>query len=129
MILADTSVWIDHLRRPDRQLSAALAANVVLVHPFVIGELACGALPNHATLLAELAALPQAPAVAHAEVLGLVERFALGGRGIGWIDVHLLASALLAGHAQLWTRDRRLHAVAGEMGVAMREVKHGRPSR
>lgn len=124
MILADTSVWIDHLRRPDRQLSPALAANVVLVHPFVIGELACGALPNRATLLAELAALPQAPVVAHVEVLGLVERCALGGRGIGWIDVHLLASSLLAGHAQLWTRDRRLHAVAEELGVAMREVKH-----
>lgn len=124
MILADTSVWIDHLRRADRQLSAALAANVVLVHPFVIGELACGALPNRATLLAELAALPQAPVVAHAEVLGFVERYALGGRGIGWIDVHLLASALLAGRAQLWTRDRRLHGVAEELGIAMRKVKH-----
>lgn len=124
MILADTSVWIDHLRRPDRQLSAALAANVVLVHPFVIGELACGALPNHAPLLAELAALSHAPVVAHAEMLGLVERRALGGRGIGWIDVHLLASALLAGHAQLWTRDRRLHTVAEELGIAGREIKH-----
>lgn len=124
MILADTSVWIDHLRRSDRQLSAALAANVVLVHPFVVGELACGALPNRATLLAELAALPQAPVVAHAEVLGLVERSALCGSGIGWIDVHLLASALLAGHARLWTRDRRLHAVAEELGIAMHDVKH-----
>lgn len=124
MILADTSVWIDHLRRPERQLSAVLAANVALVHPFVIGELACGALPKHATLLAELSALPQAPVVAHAEVLGLVERYSLGGRGIGWIDVHLLASALLAGHSQLWTRDRRLQAVAEELGIAMSEVTH-----
>ena len=124
MILADTSVWIDHLRRSDRQLSAALAANVVLVHPFVIGELACAALPNRAVLLAKLAALPQAPVAAHAEVLALVERCALSGLGIGWIDVHLLASALLAGHAQLWTRDRRLHAAAKAMGIAMRAVKH-----
>lgn len=122
MILADTSVWIDHLRRPDRRLSAVLAANVVLVHPFVIGELACGALPNRATLLAELSALPHAPVVAHAEVLGFLARYTLGGRGVGWIDVHLLASAMLAGRAQLWTRDRRLHVIAVELGIATPEV-------
>jgi predicted nucleic acid-binding protein len=124
MILADTSIWIDHLRHPDARLAAQLAANVVLVHPFVIGELACGSLPNRSVLLAELAALPRAPLAAHEETLGLLERYALGGRGIGWIDMHLLASTLLAGRSWLWTRDRRLHAIADELGLAMPEVKH-----
>lgn len=121
MILADTSVWIDHLRRSDRQLSAVLGANVVLVHPFVIGELACSAIPNRDVLLAELAALPQAPVAAHQEVLGLVERHALWGCGIGWVDAHLLASAMLAGRSRLWTRDKRLAAVADELGLAMHD--------
>lgn len=124
MILADTSIWIDHLRRPGARLTALLAANVVSVHPFVIGEFACGSLPNRAVLLAELADLPRAPLAAHAEALGLLERYDLGGCGIGWIDVHLLASTLLAGRSQLWTRDKRLHNIAREIGIAMPEVKH-----
>lgn len=117
MIVADTSIWIHHLRKPDRQFSSLLAAGVVLVHPFVAGELACGSLPNRAALLADLALLPQAPVAAHAEVLGMIERYALGGRGMGWVDVHLLASTLLAGRSQLWTRDRRLRGIAGELGL------------
>ncbi len=117
MIVADTSIWIDHLRKPDRQLSSLLAAGVVLVHPFVVGELACGTLPNRKVLLSALALLPQALVAAHGEVLGLVERYTLGGRGIGWIDMHLLASTLLTGRSQLWTRDRRLRGVAAELGL------------
>lgn len=124
MILVDTSVWIDHLRSSDRQLSAALAANVVLVHPFVIGELACGAIPNRNILLTELAALPQAPAAVHEEVLGLVERHALWARGIGWMDAHLLASAMLAGRSRLWTRDKHLGVIADELGLAMHDGRH-----
>lgn len=94
-----------------------------MVHPFVIGELACGALPNRAVLLEQLARLPGAPLASRSETMGLIERHALAGRGIGWIDVHLLASAMLAGHAQLWTRDKRLHAVAVELGLAMSEPR------
>lgn len=123
MILVDTSVWIDHLRRSDTQLSAALAANVVLVHPFVAGELACGAIPNRNILLVELAALPQAPTAVHEEVLGLVERHALWGRGIGWVDAHLLASAMLSGRSRLWTRDKRLRVIADELGLATHEAR------
>lgn len=123
MILVDSSVWIDHLRRPDARLAAQLGANVVMVHPFVIGELACGTLPNRSILLDQLARLPRAPVASHGEVMGLVERRELAGRGIGWIDVHLLASAMLAGHAQLWTRDKRLQAVAVELGLAMAEAR------
>lgn len=90
---------------------------MVLVHPFVVGELACGMPPNRKGLLSALAPLPQALVAAHGEVLGLVERYALGGRGIGWIDLHLLASTLLTGRSRLWTRDRRLRDVAAELGL------------
>lgn len=119
MILVDTSIWTGHLRQRDQRLAEVLAMNVALVHPFVIGELACGSLPNHATLLVDLSLLPQALIAAHKEVLGFVERCELEGRGIGWIDVHLLASTMLAGRSQLWTRDKRLRAVAEELGVAL----------
>lgn len=124
MILVDSSVWMDHLRRTDAELSALLAARVVLVHPFVMGEIACGSLPNRHQVLSELRALPRAPVAPHDEVLGFLDRFALGGRGIGWVDVHLLASTLLAGRALLLTRDKRLRAVAAELGLSMRRNRH-----
>lgn len=120
MILVDSSVWIDHLRRRDAELVALLDAGVVLCHPFVIGELACGHLPNRAGFFSELANLPSAPVAAHDEALGFLDRHALNGRGIGWVDVHLLASAYLAGRAPLLTRDKRLRAIAGELGLSLR---------
>lgn len=118
MILVDTSVWVEHLRQGEPPLAAALEEARVLMHPFVLGELACGHLRNRAEVLRLLGSLPAAPTATDAEALGFIERHALMGRGIGYVDVHLLASAALATPARLWTRDRRLAAVAGELGLA-----------
>lgn len=116
MILVDSSVWFDHLRRADSDLSRLLAAGLVLCHPFVIGELACGHLRRCDVFLAELGALPVAPTASHVEAMALVEHHGLAGGGIGWTDVHLLASTLLARPAGLWTRDKRRAAVAESLG-------------
>jgi predicted nucleic acid-binding protein len=115
-MLVDTSVWIDHLRRGDPRLVAALEVGDVQVHPFVIGELACGALRNRQEILQLLAALPGALVATHEEALAFVEAHRLAGEGIGWIDVHLLASASLS-RSPFWTRDRRLLAAALRLGV------------
>lgn len=125
MILVDTSVWVDHLRKGSPALAAALEEERVLMHPFVLGELACGNLRNRGEVLRLLGDLPVAPAVTDPEVLAFIERRALMGRGIGYIDVHLLTSAVLAGPAWLWTRDRRLATVAAELDLAFTE-KGGR---
>ena len=124
MILVDSSVWIDHLRRRDAELVALLEAGVVMCHPFVVGELACGHLPDRKNFLAELANLPSAPVATHDEALAFLDCHALTGRGIGWVDAHLLASAYLAGHAPLLTRDKRLRAIAGELGIAVQRERH-----
>jgi predicted nucleic acid-binding protein len=118
VILVDTSVWVDHLRKGDAALEEALEGGRVLIHPFVLGEIACGNLANRSEVLGLLAELPAAPVAVETEVLAFIERRALMGRGIGYIDVHLLASAALEGTAKLWTRDARLATVAGEMGLA-----------
>ena len=123
MILVDTSVWIDHLHHGDGRLSAALERAEVLTHPLVIGELACGRLRNRAAILALLGSLPTAPSASDGEALALIERRALMGRGLGFIDVHLLAAAALDGAARLWTRDRRLAAAAAELAVAYDEFR------
>jgi predicted nucleic acid-binding protein len=107
VLLADTSVWISHLHRRDERLAAALEAGHVMMHPFVIGELACGSLRHREAMLADLDRLPAAVLASHAEALHLVTRYRLSGKGIGWIDVHLLASALLSG-ADLYTHDAAL---------------------
>lgn len=117
MILVDTSVWVDHLRSGSAGLAAELEAGNVLTHPFVIGEIACGNLKNRREVLGLLAELPSAPVATNSEAMELLERRELMGRGIGFVDVHLLASAALAARATLWTRDRRLARVAGEMGM------------
>lgn len=117
MILVDTSVWVDHLRAADRQLAGLLLGEAVLCHPFVVGELACGPLNRRSEILGLLRHLPQAPVVEHEEVLAFVEANALMGSGLGWVDVHLLASATLAGE-RFWTRDRRLAQAARRLGVA-----------
>ncbi len=111
MILVDTSVWVDHLRKGDRELSALLNEGQVACHPFVIGELACGNLRNRAEILSLLAALPRVIAAGHDEALRLLSDRKLHGKGLGWIDVHILASCLLDG-CTLWTRDRALAAAA-----------------
>ena len=117
-ILVDTSVWVDHLRRRDAYLATVLRAEEVLMHPFVVGELACGHLRNRAELLSLWARMPAAPMATDGEALEFIERHELMGRGLGYIDVHLLASAALANGATLWTNDRRLAAVAARLGVA-----------
>lgn len=120
MILVDTSVWIDHLRKSEPALIAALKAGQVLIHPFVIGELACGNLDNRVELLSLLRDLPAAPVATDAEALGFIDRHQLMGRGIGYLDVHLLASVALARPARLWTRDKRLAFVADGLELTFR---------
>lgn len=121
MILVDTSIWIDHLRRGDPSLVTALEFGRVLIHPFVVGELACGTLNRRAEILTLLRELPPAPVATDDEALEFIERRGLMGRGIGYVDVHLLASVALAGDARLWTRDKRLAAVASELALAVAE--------
>jgi predicted nucleic acid-binding protein len=118
VILVDTSVWVEHFRSRNATLTEELGAGRVLAHPFVIGELACGNLQNRREVLDLLGRLPSAPTATHAEALGFLDRRALMGRGIGFIDVHLLASAALAAPTRLWTRDRRLAAMAAELNLA-----------
>ncbi len=117
MILVDTSVWVEHLRHGSERLASLLNEGVVLCHPHVIGELACGNLQNRAEILRLLQSLPQAPVVGHEEVLHFVEIRGLIGIGLGYIDVHLLASAVL-GMAPLWTLDQRLNRAAQKLGAA-----------
>jgi predicted nucleic acid-binding protein len=121
MILVDTSVWIDHFRRGVSALAGILEQGSVLMHPFILGELACGNLKNRAELLRLLQDLPRAQAATDAEVLDLIERRALMGRGIGYIDAHLLASAVLTDTVPLWTRDKLLNQVAQELNIVFRE--------
>jgi len=124
LILVDTSVWVDHLRRGDIALAIALNANTVAVHPFVIGELACGQLKARQQVLSLLASLPRVPPATDDEALYFLEHHRLYGRGLGYIDVHLLAAASLHAEARLWTRDRRLKTVAVELGVNHQESSH-----
>lgn len=105
MILVDTSVWIDHLRVGDAKLAELLNGSQVLMHPFVVGELACGNLHNRTELLALLNDLPRSALATDVEVLFFIERYALMGRGIGYIDAHLLAAVTLGGATKIWTRD------------------------
>ena len=118
MILVDTSVWIDHLRAGDAVLATMLNSSQVLMHPFVLGELACGNLRNRTELLALLKDLPQAALATDAEVLFFIEQHALMGRGIGYVDVHLLAAVALDGATRIWTRDNRLQTVADALALA-----------
>ena len=116
MILVDTSVWIDHLRRGEPRLKHLLQAAQVLTHPFVIGELACGNLVNRKQVLALLRALPGATPATHEETLHLIDAASLQGKGLGWVDAHLLASALLS-KVPLWTKDRKLAAAARSLAI------------
>ena len=118
MILVDTSVWVEHLRSHSAILSALLDDGGVLGHPFVLGELALGNLRQRDDILRVLRRLPQATSASHLEVLQFIDREALYGRGIGYVDAHLLAAARLTAGSKLWTRDRRLQTVAGHLGLA-----------
>jgi predicted nucleic acid-binding protein len=119
MILADTSVWIDHLRSPGGRLSAALDDGDIAIHPFIIGELACGNLRNRRELLSLWSNLPLAPTATDAEALAFIDRHKLMGLGLGFIDVHLLAATALGESMRLWTHDRRLAALAATLELAL----------
>ena len=121
-ILVDTSVWIDHLRDKDEQLIGLLKQNQVLMHSMVRGELACGYLHNRVQILDLLNNLPKIPEASHDEALYCLEMHELMGKGIGFIDLHLLASTLLAKNALLWTRDRRLLKLAQFLSVDWKHV-------
>ena len=118
MILADTSVWIDHFRKGNPGLMRLLERGDVLTHPFVVGELACGNLANRTEILSTLSQLPRAAVASDAEALGFIERRSLHGRGVGYIDIHLLASTALDSDARIWTLDRRLESIATDLGCA-----------
>jgi predicted nucleic acid-binding protein len=118
MWLVDTSVWIDHLRSGDAVLVKALQDGRVLGHPWVLGEIALGSLKNRGLVLSALRGLPQASVAHTEEVLALLDSQKLHGKGLGFVDVALLAATRLTPHAQLWTRDKRLQAVARSLGVA-----------
>jgi predicted nucleic acid-binding protein len=116
MILVDTSVWVDHLRNTEPVLLGLLSTTAALCHPFVIGELALGGVPQRGTTLGYLKGLPQAPVADPDAVLRFIESRALSGTGIGYVDAHLLAAARSAG-ATVWTRDRRLRSVSRALGL------------
>lgn len=116
MILVDTSVWIEHFRSPNRALGELLDQGQVFAHPFVLGEIACGNLKNRSEIIALMQALPTVPRADDEEVLLFIEQRGLMGRGIGWIDIHLLASCLME-PCPIWTADRRLKTVAEELGA------------
>ena len=118
MILVDTSVWADHLRAGDAALTDLLNAGSVLSHPFVVGELALGHLRRRREVLDALSNLPRTVVANDAEVLHFIDANAIFGRGVGYVDAHLLAAARLTEGARLWTRDKRLQGVAAALGVA-----------
>jgi len=117
VILVDTSVWIDHFQKTIPPLALALEREGVMTHPFVVGELACGELRRRREVLDLLAALPSAAVATDVEALQFIDEHRLMGKGIGYIDVHLLASVVLTDAAQLWTSDKRLRAVAVQLRI------------
>ncbi len=116
MILVDTSVWINHFRKGNQTLVQLLNSGAVICHPFIIGELACGNLKNRDEILSLLNNLPKAKKATHEEILQFIEQKHLMGKGLGYIDVHLSASALLTG-ALLWTEDKKLNEANEILGV------------
>ncbi len=117
MILIDTSVWIEHFRRTVPELADLLEAGRVLIHSWIIGELACGNLKNRTTILSLLDDLPKIAMPTHEEAMFFLERHRLMGRGIGYVDLHLLAATALNGDSRLWSLDKRLGNVAAELNL------------
>ncbi|MCF3933320.1 PIN domain-containing protein [Acuticoccus sp. M5D2P5] len=118
MILADTSVWIDHLRSGDAELERRLLANEIVCHPLVVAEIALGSLKDRSTVLSLLDGLARSPVGETSEIRQMIEARRFYSRGIGFVDAALLASCLLDPGTRLWTRDRRLKAVAEEFDLA-----------
>lgn len=122
MVLVDTSVWVSHLRERDPELSALLNNGEVLCHPFIVGELACGNLKDRAVIISYLQFLPTSATAQHEEVLAFIENNRLMGKGLGYVDNHLLVSAILT-DAPLWSFDKRLAQVADSIHCRYRESK------
>ena len=118
MIIVDTSVWVDHHRQPDPTLDMYARKRTVMMHPLVLGELACGMFSRRDEHLKDWRSLPRAPLHDHDEVIGWIESERLMGRGIGFIDAHLLYSTVRQPGTRLWTRDKRLEDLARRFGVA-----------
>ena len=119
MVLVDTSIWISHLREGNSHLEVLLNSGDVLCHPFIIGELACGTLKNRDELLSLFNSLPIARIVEHDEVLKFIEKRNLMSMGLGYIDVHLLASALLS-DSPIWSLDKKLNKIAHDMNISFK---------
>jgi len=119
MILVDTSIWVSHLRQSSRRLEKLLMNAEVMCHPFIIGELACGNLENRNEIISLLQSLPMAPTVEFDEFLFFIDRNHMMGQGVGFVDVHLLASAQLAG-VLLWTADKKLKSSADQLELTFK---------
>lgn len=117
MILADTSVWIDHFRSPDKEMQNQLSNDEIAMHPFVVGELALGPLPGRSKILLFLDNLPRIRSAQQDEVRQMIEAHSLYNQGIGLIDAHLLAAILINPGTQLWTRDGNLRSIASRLNV------------
>ncbi|MDZ4730623.1 MAG: type II toxin-antitoxin system VapC family toxin [Xanthomonadales bacterium] len=118
-VLVDTSVWIDHLKKGEPRLVDLLKQNRVLMHPFVMGELACGNLKNRQAIMILLGDLPSAVVASDKEVMGFIEHHSLMGLGIGYVDAHLLAATMLNNSACIWSRDRSLAEQAARLGIGI----------
>ncbi|MCE4555632.1 type II toxin-antitoxin system VapC family toxin [Roseateles cellulosilyticus] len=123
-VVVDTSVWVDHFRQPNGTLIALLVQDRVLIHPLVLGEVACGAPPQRSQTLSDLETLQQPQQAKLQEVLAFIEREQLFGLGCGWIDLNLLASTLMTPGARLWTADKRLGALAERFSVPYLSLRH-----
>lgn len=119
-VLVDTSVWVRHFKERDEQLVALLVAGVVVCHPYVVVEIACGTPPRRRAVIDMLGELETVPVATTDELTVLLQRRSLFGRGCGFVALGLVASALLSGQTLLWTLDKRLEAVATELGHAFR---------
>ncbi|HEV2748591.1 MAG TPA: VapC toxin family PIN domain ribonuclease [Allosphingosinicella sp.] len=117
-IIADSSIWIDHINKGDAELATQLKRRRIVLHPMIIGEVALGPIANRRVVLGELQVLPQARPASHAEVMAMIEWLQLFNCGIGYVDAHLLASARQLPNGQLWTRDKRLRTQAERLGLA-----------
>jgi predicted nucleic acid-binding protein len=117
MVLVDTSVWVSHLREGNPELESLLNDGDVVCHPFIIGELACGNLNNRSEILSLFQILPLVIQAEHVEILQFIENYRLMGKGLGYIDMHLLASAVLT-EAPIWTLDKKLDEVSLQLNIA-----------
>ncbi len=123
-VLVDTSVWVGHFKQKNQHLVALLEDGMVVCHPYVVAEIACGTPPNRRAIISLLAELESAPVATQTELLAMVEIQRLYGRGCGLVDMSLLAAALLSNRALLWTMDKRLDQVASELNMAYRPALH-----